>query len=201
MRNIRSTFEQNVFGRESKQQNNWYCFPAVVSNASRALGFGECTQDWITKQWAMARASDQSGCIPEMQAGPEIIYVLSKSPEYAKRICTNPRSEQSSSPNQLDPVKAQHAIDFIRSEITLGRPVLVSTNHYTLQGSTVKPVGFHMLLVLEVDNMATVHDPAFDCICRIPLREPLSAINGVVVGGLYDRLATSDYYCVSFDDA
>jgi len=182
MTGILATFRNRVHGWGTRQINPWYCVPAVASNASRILGFDACTQDWITAEWRRQHPVDAQGFIPARESGPAVLDVLNNSPEYSAWITIHQRSEASDR-EHFDPAKAERALQFIVDEVNAGHPVLAST---------VAGDGWHMLLILETDRDAIIfHDSGNDAIDSLALRGD----------GLFDRLATSDYYCASFRNA
>lgn len=190
----------------TRQIGQYFCIPAVVSNAIRVLGSDEYSQEKIRDAWyAMKGRTIEADINQQMTgAGPDVVEALVKKTEFAKSFATTP-FEQPPEKSFFNEQKAVNTVQFIAENLGKGNPVLVSTDHIPWEQGILTRLCCHMWLALHIDvagNTAICHDPGNDLIFQIPVQMVVPvALGDKKIGieiGLRGRLTTSNYFCLAF---
>lgn len=205
MSDLVQRFQQ--FHKNGTQQiGRLFCIPAVISNATRLLGSDDYSQSRIRDEWYAMKGRQIESEINEQMggAGPDVVQALVKRTDFDGLFGTT-AFEQERENSLFNSDKADRAIQFIADEVSRGNPVLVSTDIIPWEKGILTPIGFHMLLVLQIDqtaNSAVCHDPGSDLLFPIPLRMAVQVdVGGKAISievGLRGKVTRSNYYCLSF---
>jgi len=197
---------QKFHGQDTRQIGKFFCIPAVVSNALRILGAPEFNQYRIRDEWYAMKGRTPEPTLDEQMkgAGPDVVDALKRNTDFPNRFETE-AFERPSEPSFFCVSKADEAVSFIANHVSLGHPVLVSTDSIPWEQGVVQRFCCHMWLALYADtaaNFVVAHDPATDILFRASIEMSVPVQMGSTAGeleiGLRGRITTTNYFCLAF---
>jgi hypothetical protein len=196
---IFSTFVAQL-GEHNRQIGRYFCIPAALSNAARALGKTLYTQEAIRDTYYKNKNRKPEPSIDDQMSDASfaVIDAMEAEPNYSKEL-TSQRYSDSADQDLFNYTKADKAISFIIAHLEQEHPVIVSTWLIPWHTGFLAPQCCHMWLALaydETNDIILVHDSAVNQIGLVPRSSPRLVGSKLVVDiGLRGRITHTDYCC------